>query len=85
MTNVQKSIRNNIFTNFLVRDLGFTHNQAKHELDFVTINGVDRLESSYLTTSRIGATKTLTRSIRKQVYASFQNATNHAIFCEVVV
>jgi hypothetical protein len=75
--NAQPTAKNvkDIFTMFLMRD-GFTLDDAVAEFDF--INGKD--ETTYLTASRIGLKAIGGRAARRAVFASYENALNHAAF-----
>lgn len=71
--------RNAIFINFMMRE-GWTHEEAKFELNFLLINCVPVTENYYLLTLRKGATRILSRGKRVFVYLAFRNACNHATF-----
>ena len=71
---------------FLIRDEGFTQEQAVFEVKEVVLNRVglaDLLTSkgeAYLTARRIGATVKANRKRRRQLVMTFENAYNHALF-----
>ena len=70
-----------IFIQFAQRDLGISASHAGWELDNkLTANGHAMLQDHYLHTSRIGAPFALTRTERRSLFATFENARNHAAF-----
>lgn len=76
----EQQIAKNIFVKMLIRGMGFTAPQATSEICLIVVNGVQMNIGNYLSVSRIGATKMLSRADRSRVYATFENALNHAIF-----
>jgi hypothetical protein len=66
------------FRNFLIRDHGFTAEEANMEVsEFIQQNGKIVVKPFYMTVRRTGATKTLDRAQRLSVYASLENAFRH--------
>ena len=74
---------------FLVRDKGFTYDQAQFEISlikerlgmekFVAASGKGKFDNeAYIRMARIGATKSLNRKDRVSVSLSLSNAINHA-------
>jgi len=81
LTIAQKTIFKDTFVKFLVRDMDFTLEEAKFELNFLLINGMQVLEGYYiLYTPRLGSTKILNRVKKREVYQTMLNAINHASF-----
>lgn len=78
---VAKHLAFHTFVQFLVRDHGFTEEQAKLEVEFVTQNDIVVTQYHYVyNVRRIGSTKTLSRAERGAVYRTLMNAINHATF-----
>lgn len=70
-----------VMIGFLMRDHGFTQEQAINELQYLFVSQtVTGSEGQYLTRSRVGATKALSRGLRISIFQSFKNAINHATF-----
>jgi len=69
-----------VFIEFCVRD-GMRRSDAEYEFDnHLIIGGHVRLKDSYLTMFRVGAPFSINRTRRAEIYASFENAQNHASF-----
>ena len=72
-----------ILVNWLQRDFCFTEKEARYELGFLmNSNGRPVTRDYYLTVRRVGATITLTRKDRGEIWESFQNAQNHGNFID---
>lgn len=72
-----------IFAKFLVRDCGFSLEDAKKEAAFmkkISKPLPEITQKDYFKVSRIGSKHTLSRKERIGVFLSFQNAVNHAGF-----
>jgi len=83
LSQVKKDHAFAIFRKFLVRDHGFTQDEANMECEFIRNNGIVVTEYHYTySVRRIGTTKVLTRKDRASIYQSLQNAVNHATFEE---
>lgn len=82
LTNAQASQTRANFVNFAaVRSSVLTVAQAHEELTRLFANSVRiRLRDSYLMMRRDGASFTLNRSQRANIYEIFANAVNHATF-----
>ena len=80
LTREQQQIAKNTFVKMLIRDMGFTASQATSEFCLIVVNNVQMNIGNYLSVRRIGATKMLSRADRCSVYATFENALNHATF-----
>ena len=67
----------NTFKKFLVRDEGFSEQQAEDEVKFLLVNG-KQVTKTYYTgfQSRIGASKVLNRKQKLSVYMALENAMN---------
>ncbi|MCY9864956.1 hypothetical protein OTK49_20790 [Vibrio coralliirubri] len=80
-----ESLKN--FATFLTRDHGFTMAQSQKEVELIS-NALNKLEiplkpenltkAAFATYSRIGATKTLNRIARNNLYPTFEAAIRHA-------
>ena len=69
-----------IVVNFLRRDFGFTHAEARKELGVLYVNNIPCLRDYYLTVRRTGLKAIGGRAVRAIIYNTFENARNHATF-----
>lgn len=76
--NEHKAMVLNTFKKFLVRDEGFSEQQAEEEVTCLIVNG-KQVTKTYYTTfqSRVGASKVLNRKQKLSVYMTLENAMNH--------
>lgn len=82
LSTIQRLSARTNFIGFLKRE-GWTEVQARNELDYLLANNQQVTQEHYTTrVRRVGATKTLNRSDRFNVYLTLQSAINHALWSE---
>ena len=80
-SNEHKAMVLNTFKKFLVRDEGFSEQQAEDEVKFLIVNGKQVTKTYYSTFQRrVGASNVLNRKQKLSVYFTFENAMNHVSF-----
>ena len=80
-SNEHKTMVLNTFKKFLVRDEGFSEQQAEEEVTFLIVNGTQVTKTYYTGFQRrIGASKVLNRKQKLSVYMALENAMNHVSF-----
>ncbi len=80
----QKLVVRTTFIGFMVRDRGWTADDAHAELDFLLINGQQATREYYTVfLRRTGANVRLNRVSRNDVYDIFETAIAHTVFKDV--